>query len=181
MRLFNKVAKTKNYNMFNEIKLPQDCLPHDENIEWWYFNGHLKAKNGDKFAFMDCLFKANPSKLNIPYLRKLLRHKHTVYFAHSVLSDIKSEKSYKEIQNISIMSVDSFKRPLFFANYCDFMALAKGYVMENGLKLRVVLGLIINGLMALTIKINGLGFVFSSITAQILCALNMIMDRVRII
>ena len=26
------------------------------------------------------------------------------------------------------MSVDSFKRPLFFANYCDFMALAKGYV-----------------------------------------------------
>jgi predicted secreted hydrolase len=114
--------------MFKKIKLPEDCLPHDENIEWWYFNGHLKTKNGDKYSFMDCLFKANPSKLNIPYFSKILGKKRTVYFAHSVLADIKKAKSYKEIQNISIMSQDSFKRPLYFANYCDFMAVANGYV-----------------------------------------------------
>jgi len=113
---------------YKKIKLPEDCLPHDENIEWWYFNGHLKAQNGNSYSFMDCLFKANPRKLNIPYFRKIFRRQKNIYFAHSVLLDIKNAKSYKEIQNISILSKDSFKRPLFFANYCDFMAVAKGYI-----------------------------------------------------
>lgn len=115
-------------NKFKTIKLPEDCLPHNENIEWWYFNGHLEAKNGDKYAFMDCLFKANPKKLNIPYFRKIFRNSQNLYFAHSVLSDIKRGKSYKDIQNISVLSKDSFKRSLFYANYCDFMSVAKGYV-----------------------------------------------------
>lgn len=115
-------------NQFKKIKLPEDCLPHNENIEWWYFNGHLRAKNGDQYAFMDCLFKASPKKLNIPYFSKILQHSRDVYFAHSVLSDIKNSKSYKEIQNISILSKDSFSRPLFYVNYCDFMAVTKGYI-----------------------------------------------------
>lgn len=113
---------------FKKIILPEDNGPHNETIEWWYFNGHLKTSDGDKYAFMDCLFKAKPSKLNIPYFRKIFRSRRDVYFAHTILSDMKNNRNYKEIQNISVLSKDSFKRPLLYANYCDVMSVASGYV-----------------------------------------------------
>jgi predicted secreted hydrolase len=70
---------------------------------------------------MDCLFRADLKKVQIPFLRKIPVKDNTtvIYFAHSVVSDLTTQKSYKEVQNVSMISRDSFKRPLMFANYID--------------------------------------------------------------
>ena len=112
------------------ISLPKDALPHDTIIEWWYFNGHLADARGKKYSFMDCLFRADIKRVNIPFLKQPLKGMSAIpygYFAHSVLSDLTGQKNYKEIQNISIASRDSFTRPLFYANYLDPIAI-KGFV-----------------------------------------------------
>jgi predicted secreted hydrolase len=109
----------------NEIKpviLPKDNGPHDFIIEWWYFNGHLKDKNGKEYGFMDCFFKVNFNKVNIPHILPHLIEDHFkkgdyIHFSHSVISDISSQKNYKEIQNISLLSDDSFKKELLFIKY----------------------------------------------------------------
>ncbi|MCX6717033.1 MAG: hypothetical protein NTV72_03845 [Candidatus Taylorbacteria bacterium] len=106
------------------VSLPEDHGPHDNVIEWWYFNGHVTAKDGRRFSFMDCLFKVDIAKVNIPHFshnplrNKFMDGKH-VYFAHSVVSDLKEQKNYKEIQDISLVSRDSFKKPYLFVNYIN--------------------------------------------------------------
>ena len=50
------------------LEFPKDNGGHESIIEWWYFNGRLKDHRGNEYAFMDCLFKANPLKINIPLL-----------------------------------------------------------------------------------------------------------------
>ncbi len=113
------------------IVFPRDHQAHDNIIEWWYFNGLLKDKSGQKYSFMDCLFKADLKKVGIPFLKRIPFKKITgvlpyVYFAHSVISDISNQKNYKEIQNISLVSRDSFTKPLLFINYISPMILG-GY------------------------------------------------------
>src|SRR3989338_2291044 len=107
------------------IKFPDDEQVHDSIIEWWYFNGHLRDWAGKKYAFMDCLFKADTNKANIPFLKRVPTK--NIYFAHSILSDIGTQKSYPEIQNISLVSNDSFTRPLLYANYTNPIMI-NGYV-----------------------------------------------------
>ncbi len=107
-----------------KINFPKDHQAHDSIIEWWYFNGLLKSTDGQEFSFMDCLFKADLLKVNIPYLsqiplKKSLGKKFDVYFAHSVVSDLQRRKNYKEIQNISLISRDSFQREKLFVNYIN--------------------------------------------------------------
>ena len=58
-------------NEFKPIKFPEDELAHNHIIEWWYFNGHLKDKKGNEYAFMNCLFKADVKKVKIPFLNKI--------------------------------------------------------------------------------------------------------------
>ncbi len=111
------------------IQLPEDTNPHDTIIEWWYFNGHLTDEKGRQYSFMDCLFRADLAKVEIPYLKNFFgqakagRH---VTFAHAALTDIGRRKNYKDIQNISIASRDSFKKALFYARYIDPVAVSKG-------------------------------------------------------
>ncbi len=100
-----------------KIKFPKDELAHDNIIEWWYFNGHLKDKKGNKYSFMDCLFKADIKKVKIPFLRKIPFKTH--YFSHSILFDIKKKKSYPKIDYVSLVSKDSFSKPLLFVNYMN--------------------------------------------------------------
>ncbi len=105
-----------------QIVLPKDNGPHDFIIEWWYFNGHLQDVNGKKYSFMDCFFKVNINKVNIPHILPHLVEDHFkkgeyVHFAHSVVSDISNKINYKEIQNISLISDDSFKKDLLYINY----------------------------------------------------------------
>jgi len=99
---------------YKKIKFPQDELAHDNIIEWWYFNGNLKDKNGSKYSFMDCLFKADAKRVKIPFLKVPFK---TTYFSHSLLSDIKKNKFYSEVNPLSIVSTDSFSKPLLFINY----------------------------------------------------------------
>ena len=96
------------------IQFPQDELPHDTIIEWWYFNGNLKDERGKKYSFMDCLFKADSKRVKIPFLKSPFKR---MYFSHSLLSDIENKKFYSEINPVSILSKDSFSRPLLFINY----------------------------------------------------------------
>ena len=80
------------------LKFPKDEQAHNSVIEWWYFNGHLKDKQNNKYSYMNCLFRANLSKVNIPFLKKIPLK--TMYFSHSILTDIKKQKSFPEILNL---------------------------------------------------------------------------------
>lgn len=106
------------------IKFPQDELAHDNIIEWWYFNGHLKDKKGNKYSFMNCLFKADAKKVKIPFLKSHISK--NIYFSHSILSDIKAGRLYPGVDYVSLVSNDSFSKPLLFVNYIDPL-IFKGY------------------------------------------------------
>lgn len=104
------------------VKLPEDNGPHDFVVEWWYFNGHLKDKKGKEYSFMDCLFKVDITKVNLVHLaphlvEDIFKKGEYVHFAHAVVTDISRNKNYKEIQNISLLSHDSFKKDLLYINY----------------------------------------------------------------
>jgi len=106
------------------VKLPADHLPHKAIVEWWYFNGHLADAKGKRYAFMDCLFKVDIKKIDFPVFRKIpFREKVIsvpyVYFTHTALTDIGRQKSYKDIQHLSLISADSFQRPRLYANYVN--------------------------------------------------------------
>lgn len=104
------------------IRLPKDALPHDTIIEWWYFNGNLADSGGKRYAFMDCLFRADVKRVNIPFLKQPFKNFTRIpyaYFAHSVVSDIGARKSWKDVQTASLVSRDSFSRPLLYANYLN--------------------------------------------------------------
>ena len=116
---------------FKPIKFPKDELDHNHIIEWWYFNGNLKDKKGNKYAFMNCLFKADVKKIKIPFLSKILLKSKiplkTIYFCHSLVSDIKQKKFYPSINYLSFISKDSFLKPLLFINYLNSIIPA-GYI-----------------------------------------------------
>ncbi len=103
---------------FKPITFPRDHQAHEAVIEWWYFNGHLYDQEGAYYSFMSCFFKADAKKINLPILKNIPFKEKIgvlpyVYFAHSLVSDIAGRKTYKEIQNISLVSRDS-KPPKFF-------------------------------------------------------------------
>jgi len=117
---------------FKPISFPRDNKAHKAIIEWWYFNGHLWDRDKNHYSFMDCLFKADTEKFNHPFLNKIPFKKDFgilspyIYFSHSVLSDVSGQKTYKDIQNISLVSTDSFSRPLLFVNYINPL-IVRGY------------------------------------------------------
>lgn len=107
-----------------KVSIPLDHRPHEAVIEWWYFNGHLKDADGNAYAFMNCLFKADIEKVDLPYVRrlpmkKIFKDARYFYFAHSILSDIGAQKTYKDVQNISMVSKDSFGKERLFIDYID--------------------------------------------------------------
>ncbi|MDD5726346.1 MAG: lipocalin-like domain-containing protein [Patescibacteria group bacterium] len=102
---------------FQPIKFPEDESSHDCIVEWWYFNGNLKDKSGHDYSFMDCLFKVDVKKVKIPYLSKIPLK--TSYFSHSLVSDINHKKFYHKISPFSIVSADSFSKPLLYINYLN--------------------------------------------------------------
>ena len=108
-----------------KIRFPEDELAHDSIIEWWYFNGHLADNKNNKYTFMSCLFKAKTKEVKIPFISNI--PKKTIYFSHSIVSDIKNQKYYPMINYFSIISRDSWKRPLLFVNYTNPITV-KGYL-----------------------------------------------------
>jgi len=111
------------------IQLPRDTHPHDTIIEWWYFNGHLTDAHWKRYSFMDCLFRADVAKVALPYIKNFFGQSKSagfVVFANAALADFSDKKNYKDIQNISLPSRDSFSRPLFYVCYTDPIARTKG-------------------------------------------------------
>lgn len=100
---------------FQPIKFPRDEQAHNHVIEWWYFNGHLRDAKGRKYAFMNCLFKADTKKVKIPFISRLPIK--IVYFYHTLLSDLKDKKFMPTVDEISIVSRDSFTKQLLFINH----------------------------------------------------------------
>jgi predicted secreted hydrolase len=131
--LIVRVNVNDNDMQFKPVELPQDHNAHKNIIEWWYFNGHLKDKKGNSYSYMNCLFQADLKRVDLPFLRKIPFKRYAanflpyVHFAHSVISDIGRQKNYKEVQNISLVSRDSFSKPFLFINYIDPL-IVKGYV-----------------------------------------------------
>ncbi len=102
---------------YKPIRFPKDESAHNSIIEWWYFNGHLKDKRKNEYSFMDCFFKADVKKAKIPFLNKIPLK--TSYFSHSLISDHKEKKCQRRISLFSIISKDSFSKPLFYINYIN--------------------------------------------------------------
>ncbi len=42
------------------LTLPADESPHDFTVEWWYFNAHLEADGGGRYALHDVVFQVRP-------------------------------------------------------------------------------------------------------------------------
>ncbi len=110
---------------FKPIEFPQDEQAHDNIIEWWYFNGHLKDGAGNRYAFMNCLFRADVKKVKIPFLSKIPVK--IIYFYHTLISDLKNNKFYPTIDYVTIVSNDSFTKPRLFVNHVKPMVV-RGYV-----------------------------------------------------
>ncbi len=102
---------------FRPIRFPEDGLAHGSIIEWWYFNGHLKDKEGNAYAFMNCLIKSDVKRLGLPFLSKVPFKTH--FTAHSVLSDIGLKRSYPLVDYIVLVSMDSFAGPLLNVSYAN--------------------------------------------------------------
>jgi len=43
----------------SKVILPNDDAPHQSQIEWWYYNGHLTSESGKQFSFHDTVFLVN--------------------------------------------------------------------------------------------------------------------------
>lgn len=99
---------------YHKLKFPRDEKAHNNAIEWWYFNGNLKDKVGNQYAFMNCLFKTEVKRFfHIPFLR----HFKYLHFSHSLLSDIKNQKFYPRLNSKVTISKDSFSKSLLFVKY----------------------------------------------------------------
>jgi len=99
------------------IQFSQDELSHNHAIEWWYWNGHLKDKQGNRYSYMDCLFKAKPKKIKIPFIKGVPVD--TLYFSHSLVTDIKRKNFFPHVDYVSLVSKDSFSKSLLNINYIN--------------------------------------------------------------
>ncbi|MBN2127705.1 MAG: hypothetical protein JW703_04960 [Candidatus Diapherotrites archaeon] len=66
---------------------------------------------------MNCLFKADVKKVKIPFLKNAPFK--TIYFSHSLISDIAAEKTHSVVDYAVMISKNSFSKPLLYANYIN--------------------------------------------------------------
>ena len=45
------------------VTFPRDDGPHDTNVEWWYFTGHLLTEERDRYGFEYVIFRARDGDL----------------------------------------------------------------------------------------------------------------------
>lgn len=102
---------------YKPIKFPEDELVHNHIVEWWYFNGHLKDIFGNEYSFMNCFFRVNVKKVKISFLSQIPL---TIsYFSHTLISDLSNKSFSHLITPLSLISGDSFSKPLLFINYIN--------------------------------------------------------------
>lgn len=100
---------------YKPIKFPKDEQKHDHIIEWWYFNGNLKTKDGRTFSYMNTLFAAKPKQVKIPFLQKIPLK--TLFFSHYLLSDNEAHKFWHKINPVCLLNLNSFTKPLLWTQY----------------------------------------------------------------
>ncbi|MBN2590901.1 MAG: hypothetical protein JXA96_13635 [Sedimentisphaerales bacterium] len=98
-----------------KISFPKDESAHNNIVEWWYFNGNMEDENGNEYSYMNCLFKTNPQKINLPFVKKIPFKDY--YFSHHLISDIKNKKFESFIHPLILISKDSFSKENLFINY----------------------------------------------------------------
>ncbi|MBN1973294.1 MAG: hypothetical protein JW787_06620 [Sedimentisphaerales bacterium] len=106
------------YKEYKPIKFPKDELTHNSIVEWWYFNGNLEDEKGNRYSFMNCLFKTNPREINLPFAKKIPLKDY--YFSHHLISDVKNRNFESYIHPVILISKDSFTRENLFVNYMSF-------------------------------------------------------------
>ena len=68
-------------------QFPEDHGAHPRyKTEWWYYTGHLRAKDGESFGYQLTFFRAGLKKPDL--LARSAWALHTIYFAHLALSDV---------------------------------------------------------------------------------------------
>ncbi len=75
-----------------QYRFPQDHGSHDAfRTEWWYYTGHLTARNGRRFGFQLTFFRRGvaPERLSTEPSRWTIRH---LYLAHFALSDLDNSR-----------------------------------------------------------------------------------------
>jgi predicted secreted hydrolase len=53
------------------IVFPRDDGPHDRLTEWWYYTGHLRATDGERFGFEFVVFRAERGDLPVTWAAHL--------------------------------------------------------------------------------------------------------------
>ncbi|AKM78320.1 MAG: hypothetical protein UY31_C0028G0006 [Candidatus Wolfebacteria bacterium GW2011_GWE1_48_7] len=99
------------------LRFPKDELKHDHGVEWWYWNGNGKDKEGNEYAFMHCLFRTDIKKFKLP-LSGIGPHM-PFYFSHSVITDVSRKKAYPHINYAALVTHDSFERKLLHVHYSN--------------------------------------------------------------
>ena len=80
---------------------PRDHGAHTEHgIEWWYWGGHLKAKEGNQeFGFQSTVFRVAGDPKQKPNPQNLSFGNQHLYLAHAALSDI-TNKEYLHYERL---------------------------------------------------------------------------------
>ncbi len=81
-----------------KLTFPADHAAHpDYQNEWWYYTGHLKAKDGRRFGFQLTWFRVGLTKEQQEESKFKSR---TIYFAHFTVTD-KDGKTFRSTEKIS--------------------------------------------------------------------------------
>ena len=60
---FNSQATPGAFDAPVPVVFPRNDGPHDTNVEWWYFTGHLFTEGGDRYGFEYVTFRARDGSL----------------------------------------------------------------------------------------------------------------------
>jgi predicted secreted hydrolase len=53
------------------VVLPRDDAPHDRLTEWWYYTGHLRSGDGQRFGFEFVIFRAERGRFPVTWASHL--------------------------------------------------------------------------------------------------------------
>ena len=127
------------------ITFPKDELPHDMTTEWWYFNGNLVDNAGNRYSYMNTLFKVKFPKVLFKSLENVPSG--DGYFYHSMITRIDDQVSESHIDHVVKVRFDT-KAPNLKINFGPLLGKEefeisktdtdKYYIKGKGLELDLV-------------------------------------------
>jgi predicted secreted hydrolase len=101
-----------------KVSLPKDDSLHSDDVEWWYWTGHLKAADGRWFGFEEVFFRA---------ARQGVRG----VMVHSALTDVKGQK-FLHRSNLSLSDVPQTPNGFDYASYAQTAVGGDGHDTLHG-------------------------------------------------